>query len=50
MIIARDVAISAGARRLLTGASFSLQDGDKIEVGIEDIGTLTNRIVGGGAH
>jgi 2-keto-4-pentenoate hydratase/2-oxohepta-3-ene-1,7-dioic acid hydratase in catechol pathway len=27
-----------------------LQDGDKIEVGIEDIGTLTNRIVGGGAH
>jgi ATPase subunit of ABC transporter with duplicated ATPase domains len=30
MIIARDVAVSAGARRLLTGASFSLQDGDKI--------------------
>lgn len=27
-----------------------LQDGDKIEVGIEDIGTLTNPIVGGGAH
>ena len=30
MIIARDVAIAAGARRLLVGASFSLQDGDKI--------------------
>ena len=30
MIIARDVAISAGARRLISGASFSLQHGDKI--------------------
>ena len=27
-----------------------LQDGDQIEVGIEDIGTLTNRIVAGGAN
>jgi ATPase subunit of ABC transporter with duplicated ATPase domains len=30
MIIARDVAIAAGARPLLSGASFSLQTGDKI--------------------
>ena len=30
MIIARDVAISAGARLLLSGASFSIQSGDKI--------------------
>ena len=30
MIIARDVAIAAGARPLLSGASFSLQAGDKI--------------------
>ncbi len=30
MIIARDVAISAGARPLLSGASFSVQSGDKI--------------------
>ena len=30
MIIARDVSVSAGAERLLSGASFSLQAGDKI--------------------
>ncbi len=30
MIIARNVAISAGARLLLSGASFSLQPGDKV--------------------
>lgn len=30
MIIVRDVAISAGARPLLSGASFSLQPGDKV--------------------
>ncbi len=30
MIIARDVAISAGARPLISGASFSLQAGDKV--------------------
>ena len=30
MIIARDVAIDAGARRLISGVSFSLQAGDKV--------------------
>jgi ATPase subunit of ABC transporter with duplicated ATPase domains len=30
MIIARDVAIEVGARRLLSGAAFSLQAGDKV--------------------
>ena len=30
MIIAREVAIAAGARPLLSGASFSLQPGDKV--------------------
>jgi ATPase subunit of ABC transporter with duplicated ATPase domains len=30
MIIAREIAVSAGARRLLSDASFSVQDGDKI--------------------
>ena len=30
MIIAREIAISAGAKRLLSDASFSVQDGDKI--------------------
>ena len=30
MIIARDVAIEAGAKQLLTEASFSVHDGDKI--------------------
>ncbi len=30
MIIARDIAVDAGARRLISGVSFSLQPGDKV--------------------
>ena len=42
MIIARDVAIDAGARRLLSEASFSVHDGDKIGlVGANGAGKTT---------